>query len=194
MTCQGSTELKHLTYDGNFELECKATVIAYELLEGGDNGNPEEQKVSLELDMTCMHPQGGGQPSDMGTIRLGESVVSIDKVLIDRARGNAVTHVGQILNSGDSVSVGSKVEVSVDVDRRLLLSECHTAGHVIDAAMARCGKTMPPTKGYHYLEGPYVEYKGSIPPDERDSFMKDLKVAFQVRKKFFFEQTKVILI
>ena len=45
--------------------------------------------------------------------------------------------------------------------------------------MARCGKLMKPTKGYHFLDGPYVEYEGSIPLEERPQLLTDLKTAFQ---------------
>uniref|UniRef100_A0A7S4JP57 Threonyl/alanyl tRNA synthetase SAD domain-containing protein n=1 Tax=Odontella aurita TaxID=265563 RepID=A0A7S4JP57_9STRA len=34
-------------------------------------------------------------------------------------------------------------------------------------------------QGYHFLDGPYVEYKGSIPPEERGSLLTDLQAAFQ---------------
>jgi Ser-tRNA(Ala) deacylase AlaX len=73
----------------------------------------------------------------------------------------------------------SKVKVSVDSANRQLLSECHTAGHVVDAAMARCDKILPPTKGYHFLDGPYVEYKGSIDINDREEFLSRLQVAYQ---------------
>jgi Ser-tRNA(Ala) deacylase AlaX len=49
---------------------------------------------------------------------------------------------------------------------------------VVDAAMAQCGKLLKPSKGYHFLDGPYVEYKGSIPATEKDQLLHDLQDAY----------------
>ncbi len=151
-----STELIHLTYDGNFCLECESTIIK---MAGADADDPNN--VAVQLDRTSMHPQGGGQPTDIGIISStteGGAKLKVEKVTIDRETG-VVTHAGTLI-SGHSSSdeepvaaatfeVGSRVQVSVDADTRRLLSECHTAGHVVDSAMARCGQNLPPTKGYH---------------------------------------------
>jgi len=82
-------------------------------------------------------------------------------------------------DDSDGVETGVEVHVSVDGANRQILSECHTAGHVVDSAMARCDRILPPTKGYHFLDGPYVEYKGSIPPQERPELLERLQKAFQ---------------
>lgn len=225
-------ELIHLTYDGNFQLETDARVLLCRVID--DGGTPRQPAkvnnagggdvdcdgeegptprttidvpVEIRLDVTTMHPQGGGQPTDTGTITVvankgveGSSsdestttyyTAKIDKVTIDRATG-LVTHVGSVslpvdgddnaqpvADPGMIFPPNATVRVSVDSDNRLLLSECHTAGHVVDAAMARCGMLLPPTKGYHFLDGPYVEYKGGIDAKEREEFLARLKVAYQ---------------
>ena len=207
MPTDKATELIHLTYDGNFQLETDATVLLCRVISDETNGNTEIKAsnevgdartvpIELQLDITTMHPQGGGQPTDIGTIvPLLENPNSddtphsavIDKVTIDRATG-IVTHAGSItLNKNDPslppsgfFPEHSKVRVSVNQANRRLLSECHTAGHVVDAAMAKCDKLLPPTKGYHFMDGPYVEYKGSIDVKEREDFLQMLKVAYQV--------------
>ena len=196
------TELIHLTYDGNFQLDTDAKVLVCRVIDYKPNGNgknsdddAQEQTipVELQLDVTTMHPQGGGQPTDKGTITAnieGDGVApysaTINKVTIDRATG-IVTHAGTIsMPSNSSLDTdffpsSTNVKVRVNAANRLLLSECHTAGHVVDAAMARCDKLLPPTKGYHFLDGPYVEYKGAINVKEREEFLERLKVAYQVR-------------
>ena len=197
------TELIHLTYEGNFCLECESTVVAFDKIAGGDadvNGEQlsrPSQQYKMVLDKTSMHPQGGGQPTDLGVISAaiaeGSPALKVEKVMIDRETG-VVTHAGTLVNTcnngdadadGDAddaaaaFEVGSKVQVSVDADTRRLLSECHTAGHVVDSAMARCGQNLPPTKGYHFLDGPYVEYRGKIPPEERETLLENLQAAFK---------------
>ncbi|KAL7450311.1 hypothetical protein ACHAWC_002259 [Mediolabrus comicus] len=225
-TDKEATELIHLSYDGNFQLETDARVILCKVIindesstnkiddeknvekDSGDGDSDNVIRVELQLDKTSMHPQGGGQPTDVGVITLQHhstdsdddndskdcaTVAKIDKVTIDRSTG-IVTHSGTVLtktaknnNNNDAAAAvcddlfppNSSVTVNVDAYNRTLLSECHTAGHVVDAAMAKCNKLLPPTKGYHFLDGPYVEYKGTIDAADRDEFLSQLKEVYQ---------------
>lgn len=212
-----ATELVHLTHDGNFQLDAEGRVVLCRVVDD-DNAVLEEGEknatndndgrgttvtLSLEiiLDVTTMHPRGGGQPSDVGTVTGirgcggGGIVATISDVTIDKSTG-VVVHRGVViltrreeaLASGPHTETppfppGSTVFVRVDPDRRLLNSECHTAGHVVDAAMARIDASsgMIPLKGYHFQDGPYVEYGGgNIDARERDAFLDGLRAAFQV--------------
>ena len=187
-----ATELIHLSYDGNFQLETDAKVILCKVIQSNqdeplssDVDDTKHLRVELQLDRTSMHPQGGGQPTDIGMITSDTETytANIDKVTIDRACG-IVTHFGSVTlnNSAATDEIfpsNSSVKVTVDSANRQLLSECHTAGHVVDAAMARCDKLLPPTKGYHFMDGPYVEYKGSIDTKDREEFLSRLKEAYQ---------------
>lgn len=169
------TEMIYYKYEGNFELECESKIVGI---------REEENFVEVVLDRTVMHAQGGGQPTDVGRISFQqegkEVAVTIEKVVVDRGTGVA-THRGKMAaeNLVCLPATGTSVHVSVDADTRRLLSECHTAGHVVDSAMAKCGKLMKPTKGYHFLDGPYVEYEGAIPPQDRAQVLTDLQQAFK---------------
>ena len=82
------TEMVYLTYEGNFQLECDAKVLSCQFV------NPDDQKtVQVCLDRTVMHAQGGGQPTDLGTLSIvnGETkeAVQVEKVLLDRGTGIA---------------------------------------------------------------------------------------------------------
>lgn len=176
------TTLVHLSKDGNFQTRTEATVVGCNVVD--ENEIIGEVVVELQVDVTSMHPQGGGQPTDIGTITLlcePHTTAKISKVTLDRSSG-IVTHTGVIgLNSFDGKEpfpLQSKVEVSADAENRQLLSECHSAGHVVDLAMERTGAQMPPIKGYHFVQGPYVEYKGSIEAKEREDFLSRLREAF----------------
>jgi hypothetical protein len=211
-----ATELVHLTHDGNFQLDAEASVVLCRVVDD-DNAVIEEGKknatnhndgrgttvaLSLEiiLDVTTMHPRGGGQPSDVGTVTGirgcggGGIVATISDVTIDKSTG-VVVHRGVVILPREEALAsdpltdtppfppGSTVFVRVDPDRRLLNSECHTAGHVVDAAMARIDASsgMIPLKGYHFQDGPYVEYGGgNIDAREREAFLDGLRAAFQV--------------
>ena len=182
------TEMIYYSYEGNFELECVAKLLAFVKQEECKDG---KTVAEIHLDRTVMHAQGGGQPTDTGRITCvhdeKEVSISVEKVLLNRETGIA-THKGTVAIAGDNASatseafcipVGTKVNVLVDANKRRILSECHTAGHVVDSAMAKCGRLMKPSKAYHFLEGPYVEYRGEIPADERPAVLEELKAAFK---------------
>ncbi|KAL3802122.1 hypothetical protein HJC23_010878 [Cyclotella cryptica] len=203
-----ATQLIHLTYDGNFELDTDATVLNCRIIDepseitsddsnaaipSSDSPASRNVRVELQLDQTTMHPQGGGQPTDVGIIRIADHGSSsscctyfaqIDKVCLDRSTG-IVTHSGSV-HASENVEPtimfppGSSVTVSVDAYNRRILSECHTAGHVVDAAMAKCEALLPPVKGYHFMDGPYVEYAGNIDQD-KEGFLEKLKRVYLVR-------------
>ena len=157
-----STDMLYLTFEGNWLRECEAKVLSV-----------EEQQVCL--DRTVLHAQGGGQPTDVGELRANDVSVPVAKVLLDRSTGIA-THF--LESPSEALHPGDTITVHVDEARRQELSECHSAGHLVDSAMERCGKLFKPTKGYHFLDGPYVEYEGTIPVEERTPLVEDLQAAF----------------
>lgn len=71
-----ATELIHLSYDGNFQLETDAKVICCKFTRSPSSSSSEDDeqlqlkhdatflRVELQLDKTTMHPQGGGQVRD----------------------------------------------------------------------------------------------------------------------------------
>jgi hypothetical protein len=53
------------------------------------------------------------------------------------------------------------VNLSIDGERRLLHSKLHSAGHLVDAIIARLGfisetEGLLPTKGHHFPDNPFV--------------------------------------
>jgi Ser-tRNA(Ala) deacylase AlaX len=127
----------------------------------------------LILNQTIFHPQGGGQPSDSGKIySLDRSVIfEVNSVHYNSDDGN-IHHIGNILQgTTDSLQEGTEVILSVNSHLRLLHKKLHSAGHVIDAAMKRIGYStkLSPGKGYHFPDGPYVEYSGELTEEELTS-------------------------
>ena len=60
------------------------------------------------------------------------------------------------------------VVCTVDMDRRRLHARLHSAGHLIDVAVSRARlTTITATKGYHFADGPYVEYTGDLAEPEQ---------------------------
>lgn len=184
------TQLLYMTQKGNFELECSSTVVGCSLVDSQEQGGPcTKRRFEIQLDRTVMYPQGGGQPSDIGIItrNSGTSVVNIEKVKMDKVSG-IVTHFGFLLQSAEEkeekqeqglcFDIGDQVHVKVDRAHRQLISECHSAGHVVDSAMARCNRAVPASKAYHFLDSPYAEFPVNIPPQERAAFLQELQTVF----------------
>ena len=53
--------------------------------------------------------------------------------------------------------------------QRLLHTRLHSAGHLIDAAVQLLDLPLKPIKGFHFKQGPYVEYHGEISAEKRES-------------------------
>jgi Ser-tRNA(Ala) deacylase AlaX len=134
-----------------------------------DKGESVEGEHWLALDQTIFYPQGGGQPSDKGIISIGENIFEVQKV---RFNEGVIQHVGTF-TSGE-LKIGDQVAMNIDKDRRITNTLIHTAGHLVDVAMINIGYDFPPTKGYHFPDSPYVEYKGKIEADDRPEATKKL--------------------
>lgn len=110
------------------------------------------------LDETIFYPQGGGQPTDTGTITSvpTPSTFKVKSVRMDMQSGT-VTHEGTF-DGVKHFAVGDKVQLQVDQERRTFHSRLHAAGHVIDYAVERVGLHLKVEKGYHFPDSPYVCY------------------------------------
>ena len=53
--------------------------------------------------------------------------------------------------------------MKIDQDKRILNAKLHSAGHLLDCAVTKLGiENLKPTKGFHFPDGPYVEYEGIV--------------------------------
>lgn len=119
--------------------------------------NDDQRKV-LVLDKSIFYPQGGGQQYDIGTIETENGKFDVQEV---RFIDGIVHHIGKF--SKDSIDIGEKVTLKVDEQRRTINSKLQSAGHLIDIALRNVDyKDITPLKGYHFPDGPYVEYVGEV--------------------------------
>lgn len=123
----------------------------------------------LILDRSPFHPQGGGQPSDHGTIAGRSGVLDVADV---RVVDGIVRHKGML--SGE-LRPGDDVRCSVDAARRHLLSRIHSAGHLVDMAVVALGLGWTPGRGYHFPDGPYVEYEGQLPATPAEEIAQSIE-------------------
>src|SRR5690606_2219228 len=84
-----------------------------------------------------------------------------------------------------SVDIDSLVDLYVDKDRRLLNSKIHSAGHIVDIALHKLGMKLTPHKGYHFPDGPYIEYMETI---DDEAIRQELKNKLQVEVNALVEQ------
>jgi len=141
--------------------EAEATVVAVE---------PADDRTKIILDQTIFYPQGGGQPYDQGVIGGGDARFNVEEV---RFVDGAVWHIGRF--ECGSWSPGDAVVLHVDPERRALNARLHSAGHVVDMAVSAHGLGWVPGKGYHFPQGPYVEYEGSVEGMDVEALVKDVE-------------------
>jgi len=142
--------MTQLTYFENSYL-FRSDAVIIEIIES-------EIFTAVILDKTIFYPQGGGQPADKGTIVSKHSTFLVYDVRIDE--NGKVMHYGKF--ETDKFKPGETVTLIVDEENRIQNAKLHSAGHLLDCAVAKIGLNLKPTKGFHFIWGPYVEYKGSL--------------------------------
>ena len=117
------TEALYLASD---DLECTGRVLSCR--------ETQEGLWAVVCDRTVFHPQGGGQPSDIGLI----NDVSVRKVI---QTPDAIIHLCEAPLEGE-------VSMAVDGKTRRLHSRLHSAGHIIGFVGDELG--WHATKGNHF--------------------------------------------
>lgn len=122
---------------------------------------------------TIFHPQGGGQPSDVGAMTgPAGAVFDVQAVRMDAVHDGQVLHFGRFGGSGGAPSAapsfqpGEAVEQAIDADKRVLYSRLHTAGHVLGAAvrhlLEREVEGFDELKASHFPDSAACEFAGAI--------------------------------
>ncbi|CAD7930562.1 unnamed protein product [Amoebophrya sp. A25] len=184
---------------------CHITAVAYEEIDvdassGADPSSTPKRIIikSLAFNTSIMHPQGGGQPTDLGTVNVRKEICDagvgesgkyrFEINMVRHCKDNAGVVWHDVVQEKSPVSfaslkeleeallsptgTGRPVSMTIDMKARMLNARLHTAGHLIDVAVSKVGlKSWRPAKGYHFPDGPYVEY--IFPMEEKDEFNKD---------------------
>jgi Ser-tRNA(Ala) deacylase AlaX len=152
-----------LTYLENSDLLLADATVLEMSVENGRN--------IVVLDQTIFYPQGGGQPYDKGAVEGEDSKFIVEEV---RFADGIVKHIGKF--EGRSFKSGEIVKCAVDAEHRLLNSRLHTAGHVVDMAVTELKLNWVSSKGYHFMDGPYVEYTGSFDAADKDKLKSEIEI------------------
>ena len=142
------TELVYLKNAYQTELETEIIRI----------GQDETGSPLLYLDSTLFYPEGGGQPSDVGTISGPNGTA---QVIHARYQQGVVAHRCEI---DGSFNEGDAVICRIDWHERHHNMRAHTAGHVLHDALVQLPHPpdLFPLKGNH--KNLYVDYTGSPLP------------------------------
>jgi misacylated tRNA(Ala) deacylase len=112
------TEL--LFHDDAYLRSCAARVVATD-------------ERGIRLDRTVFYPNGGGQPGDVGNLRLasGDTVAIVDTV-----KGEAADEIIHVPAPGSpALTPGAEVTAEIDWDRRHRLMRMHTCLHLLCAVV-----------------------------------------------------------
>ena len=123
----------------------------------------DERGAYLVLNRTVMYPQGGGQPSDQGKIQTDGDEFSVRFVGFVE---DLVRHYGSFDDA--PLEVGAPVHMTVDRQRRRVNAQAHTAGHLVGNLVEDVKAELVAIKGYHFPDGPYIEFHGVKPSDAED--------------------------
>lgn len=126
-------------------LTCEATVEDIQTV---------NEQTAVVLDQTCFYPRGGGQDWDTGHITTEAADFIVNEVRLDET--GTVWHYGAFTRG--RLVAGERVHGQADAQRRSDNTRLHSAGHVVDMAVAQLGLPWTPGRGAHYPHMSFVEY------------------------------------
>ncbi|KAL2430393.1 hypothetical protein ABEF95_006465 [Exophiala dermatitidis] len=154
-----------------------------------EEANQQLFKTGAEADYvvvtreTIFHPQGGGQPSDTGTMKSldDKTTFSVSAVRMDSMHDGQVLHLGRFDNNNSTTTTtitttspppsslftpSQTITQHLDIDKRILYSRLHTAGHVLGAAVRHLLEPhiadFDELKASHFPDSAACEFKGLI--------------------------------
>ncbi|KAK0644762.1 Arylsulfatase [Lasiodiplodia hormozganensis] len=125
---------------------------------------------------TIFYVQGGGQPTDTGSMTAEDSSDdSFAVVAVRKASEGRVLHFGRF--SGKAFTPGQTVKQSIDAEKRDLHSRIHDAGHVVGLAVRQVEAETPElkleeSKAQHYPGAAHVEFIGAIEGKYKEAIQK----------------------
>lgn len=102
-----------------------------ELITGITQVKLVKKKTAIACENTIFHAESGGQPSDKGTIKIGECSANIIRIL--KLDGKSFCVTDQKLPFHDGINIGAPVTQHIDWERRYKFMRCHTAAHILMA-------------------------------------------------------------
>jgi Ser-tRNA(Ala) deacylase AlaX len=108
---------------------------------------------------TIFYAQGGGQPSDSGTMSSDNGIV-FEVSSVRNASEGRILHLGKFTTPGSTFHENDSVHQAIDGVKRI-----HTGGHIVDLAVRHLSESIPGVKelkAQHYPDSAFVEFQGLI--------------------------------
>lgn len=133
-------------------------------------------------EQTIFHPQGGGQPSDVGIIQgANGTTFDVSMVRMSAVAQGEVLHFGRFSDAAAASAAfkpGETVTQKIDSEKRLLYSRYHTAGHVLGSAIRHLLEgevaNFDELKASHFPDSAACEFQGLIEGKWKDPIQKRL--------------------
>ncbi|KAI0023734.1 ThrRS/AlaRS common domain-containing protein [Xylariomycetidae sp. FL0641] len=127
----------------------------------------EKNDHVVVTEQTVFHPQGGGQPSDVGTMKsAGGANFDVSMVRMNAVIEGQVLHLGRFSDALSVFQEGDIVTQEIDSDKRNLYSRYHTAGHVLGSAVRHLLENevadFDELKASHFPDQASCEFQGLI--------------------------------
>lgn len=69
--------------------------------------------------------------------------------------------------------IGKKAKLIIDSEKRINHAKAHTSGHLLSCVVEKLAPELKGFKGYHFLEGPYVEFHGKLTSSKNDELIEN---------------------
>lgn len=132
----------------------------------------DDRGTYVVLNQTIFYPQGGGQPSDVGSIQFNQQMIEVNFVGF---RDGQVRHYITDESLNLACFLGQTCVLRLDKAKRIRHARLHTAGHLIAGLVDAQRGSMRAVKGFHFEDGPYVEFEGEPEDGDADAFLAALQ-------------------
>lgn len=171
----------YLAFQHNAKLHTLQTVVtavrSVAALEEANKGlfkQAKEDDHVVVTEKTIFHPQGGGQPSDVGAMKSSDGTnFDVAMVRVSAVNDGEVLHFGRFTNAASIFKPGDSVIQSIDTEKRNLYSRYHTAGHVLGSAVRHLLEkevaNFDELKASHFPDSAACEFQGLIEGKWKDA-------------------------
>ncbi|KAI1649886.1 ThrRS/AlaRS common domain-containing protein [Daldinia loculata] len=176
----------YLAFHHNAKLHTLQTVVtavrSIAALEEANKGlfkQAKEDDHVVVTEKTIFHPQGGGQPSDVGVMKSPEGTsFDVSMVRTSATNDGEILHFGRFANTTAIFKAGDSVTQTIDSEKRNLYSRYHTAGHVLGAAVRHLLEkeiaNFDELKASHFPDSAACEFQGLIEGKWKDAIQTRL--------------------
>lgn len=155
----------HLLYQLKHPAPTTCTANLVSIIPSSTSTGSKSNGYEVVLDETVFHAQGGGQPSDTGTIQIidNNNKHELEVQSVRHSDNNTVVHycTGPVAIN-NTLSNNVPVQCNVNEEKRYHHCKLHSAGHLVDAAVERARLNWKPSKANHFPDSPYVEYTSAF--------------------------------